>query len=86
MRKAIGPHWKASRGSAMLEEIAMTERYRVWVDEVAGLFGGLEVSERHVGLVFFWFGSLYPFASITQVKMEIHAVSRLNMDKGVSSA
>ena len=43
MRKGISGHWKANQGSSMLEQIAMTERYRVWVDEVATLFGGLEV-------------------------------------------
>jgi len=42
-RKAIGTHWKTSSGSAMLEQIAVTEQYRRWVDLVADMFGGLDV-------------------------------------------
>uniref|UniRef100_A0A915JVK7 ATP-grasp domain-containing protein n=1 Tax=Romanomermis culicivorax TaxID=13658 RepID=A0A915JVK7_ROMCU len=43
MRKGISNSWKSSRGSAMLEQVAVTEKYRFWVDEVSQLFGGMDV-------------------------------------------
>lgn len=41
--KRFSEDWKINRSAVHLEDTEMTERYKLWIDECAQIFGGLEL-------------------------------------------
>ncbi|KAL1236246.1 Synapsin [Trichinella pseudospiralis] len=43
VRKGIGSAWKTNTSASMLEQVALTDRYREWISEASKMFGGLDM-------------------------------------------
>jgi len=43
MRKSLSEGWKSNVGDAEIEEVPVQDKHKVWIDEVAALFGGLQL-------------------------------------------
>lgn len=41
MRKSLSEGWKTNVGESEIQEVPVQDKYKVWIDEVANLFGGL---------------------------------------------
>jgi len=42
-RRKCASGWKGNQGTAILDDIEMTERYKLWADECSKLFGGMDI-------------------------------------------
>ncbi|CAG0883298.1 unnamed protein product [Cyprideis torosa] len=43
MRKSMCGSWKTNLGSSLLEQIPVTDKWKMWMDNVAEIFGGLDL-------------------------------------------
>eukprot|EP00747_Dinoflagellata_sp_TGD_P165436 gnl/TRDRNA2_/TRDRNA2_186701_c0_seq1.p1 gnl/TRDRNA2_/TRDRNA2_186701_c0~~gnl/TRDRNA2_/TRDRNA2_186701_c0_seq1.p1 ORF type:complete len:340 (+),score=53.44 gnl/TRDRNA2_/TRDRNA2_186701_c0_seq1:58-1077(+) len=42
-RRDISGEWKTNTGTSLMEEVAIADRWRLWADESAKMFGGLDI-------------------------------------------
>lgn len=43
MRKSLSEGWKTNVGESEIQEVPVQDKYKVWIEEVSSLFGGLEL-------------------------------------------
>jgi len=42
-RKSLSGNWKTSAGQSILVEVPVQDKYRLWIDQVSEMFGGLDI-------------------------------------------
>ena len=42
-RQSVSGTWKTNTGTSLMEEIELTDKYKMWADEASQMFGGLDI-------------------------------------------
>jgi len=42
-RTAMGNNWKTNTGTSVIEEVQLTDQYKLWADECSKIFGGIDI-------------------------------------------